>query len=64
MTPTPRRLEVLQHAADGLNRAEIAARMTISVETVKSHLKEAKWDMRANTTTHAVANALREGLIE
>lgn len=64
MTPTPRRLQVLQLAADGLRRDEIAERMTITVETVKSHLKEARWDMRANTTAHAVANALREGMIE
>ena len=54
---------VLQLTADGCCREEIAARMFVSVETVKSHLKEARWEMRARSTTHAVANALRQGII-
>ena len=61
---TSRRLEVLQFVADGYRRDEIAKLMTVTLETVKDHLKEARWDMRARTTSQAVANALRKGLIE
>lgn len=58
-----RRCQVLQLTADGHRRHEVAALMCVSVETVKSHLKEARWELRARTTAEAVANALRQGMI-
>lgn len=59
-----RRTQVLQLVADGRSREQIAKEMFISVETVKSHLKEIRFQLRANTTTHAVAIAYREGIIQ
>jgi DNA-binding NarL/FixJ family response regulator len=59
-----RRREVLQLIADGYRREEIAATMFITLETVKCHLREVRWDLRTRTTAQAVAVAMRNGLIQ
>jgi DNA-binding NarL/FixJ family response regulator len=59
-----RRREVLQLIADGYRREEIAATMFITLETVKTHLREVRWDLRTKTTAQAVAVALRNGIIQ
>jgi DNA-binding NarL/FixJ family response regulator len=59
-----RKIQVLQLVADGYRREEIARHMYISLETVKTHLREARWDLRTKTTAQAVAVAMRNGLIQ
>ena len=66
MTPFlfPRQQQVAQLLAHGLSRQQIADEMGVTLETVKSHLKWVKLNLDANNTTHAVAIALRAGLID
>jgi DNA-binding CsgD family transcriptional regulator len=60
---TPRELEVLQLIADGLSNKQIAARLWLSVETVKSHVCAVHAKLGAESRAHAVAIALRQGLL-
>ena len=59
---TPREMEVLSHVADGLSQEEIGLRLSISPETVRTHVRKACERLNARTRTHAVATALRLGL--
>ena len=59
---TPRESEVLAHVADGLSHDEIGLRLSISPETVRTHVRKACERLNARTRTHAVATALRLGL--
>jgi DNA-binding CsgD family transcriptional regulator len=61
--PTKKQLEVLQLLADGLSTEEIAARMFVSVETVKTHLVDIRAKLGAVNRAHAVALGLRANLI-
>ena len=61
---TPREAEVLAHVADGLTHAEIGNRLSISPETVRTHVRKACERLNARTRTHAVATALRLGLFQ
>ncbi len=62
--PTRRELEVLQLIADGLGNREVADRLLLSEETVKSHVRHILEKFQANSRAHAVAVALRRGLID
>jgi DNA-binding NarL/FixJ family response regulator len=55
---------VLRLVASGLTNKEVAARLYLSVETVKAHLETIYRKLDASDRTHAVAVALREGLLE
>ncbi|MEP6910181.1 MAG: response regulator transcription factor [Actinomycetota bacterium] len=59
---TPRESEVLAHVADGLSHDEIGRELSISPETVRTHVRKACERLNARTRTHAVATALRLGL--
>jgi DNA-binding CsgD family transcriptional regulator len=59
-----RELEALRYTSHGLDRAQCADAMNVSPETVKTHLEIARLKLRAKTTPHAVAIALRLGLID
>jgi DNA-binding NarL/FixJ family response regulator len=61
--PTPRQCEALALVAEGLPYPEIAARLTISVETVRSLLKAAMRATLTHSATHAAVVAAAEGLI-
>jgi DNA-binding NarL/FixJ family response regulator len=61
-TLTPRESEVLAHVADGLSHDEIGRQLSISPETVRTHVRKACERLNARTRTHAVATALRLGL--
>jgi len=61
---TPRESEVLSHIADGLSHQEIGNRLSISPETVRTHVRKACERLNARTRTHAVATALRLGLFQ
>ena len=56
-TPCPltvRELEALRHAADGLGSAQIAARMFLSVGTVRNYLTAAGAKLQARTRVDAI----------
>jgi two-component system response regulator DevR len=59
-----REREILQLLAEGLHTEEVARRIGLSTETVKSDTKRAIQKLQAQTRVHAVANALRESIIE
>ena len=60
---TSRELEVLQLVADGLENREIAARLFLSVETIKTHVRHVFEALNARSRAHAVAIAFRTGLL-
>src|SRR5207248_2654520 len=59
-----REREILQLLAEGYHTEEIARRIGLSVETVKSDTKRVILKLQADTRTHAVAIALRQSLID
>ena len=59
-----REREILQLLAEGYHTEEIARRIGLSVETVKSDTKRVIGKLQADTRTHAVAIALRQSLID
>jgi DNA-binding NarL/FixJ family response regulator len=61
---TGREREILQLLADGMSNADVAAKLFISQETVKSHVRHILTKLEADTRTHAVAIALREAIID
>jgi DNA-binding NarL/FixJ family response regulator len=61
---TQREREILQLLADGYSNADVAARLFISQETVKSHVRHILAKLEAETRTQAVAIALREAMID
>lgn len=60
---TPRELVVLKYFADGWTSPEIAAELHFSTETIKTHSKHMKQKLSAKNIPHAVAIAIRIGII-
>jgi len=60
---TPREIEVLQLIAGGLANKEIAARLQVTEETVKSRVKSILSKLHANDRTHAAMVGLKRGII-
>ncbi len=60
---TQREREVLRLLADGLRTEEIGRRLFLSPATVKVHVVKALHKLGARTRSHAVATALRTGII-
>ena len=58
-----REVEVLRLVADGCDTAEIANRLAYSERTVKNVLHDVTTRLQLRNRSHAVAYALREGLI-
>jgi DNA-binding NarL/FixJ family response regulator len=61
---TAREREILQLLAHGMSNADVAAKLFISQETVKSHVRHILTKLEADTRTHAVAIALRDSIID
>jgi DNA-binding NarL/FixJ family response regulator len=61
---TRRQRQILQLYADGQSTARVAKRLGLSPETVRTHTKATLSRLGARDRTHAVAIALRSGLIE
>jgi DNA-binding NarL/FixJ family response regulator len=61
---TVRELEVLRLIAGGNANKEVAGQLSITEETVKSHVTNLLAKLRANDRTHAVTIALKRGLID
>lgn len=60
---TPREAEIMSHTAKGMKYEEIAIKLGISRETVKSHIFSVKLRLDAHTLQHAVALSVAHGLI-
>jgi DNA-binding NarL/FixJ family response regulator len=58
-----REIEVLRLVADGLDTAEIAVKLSYSQRTVKNVLHDITSRLHLRNRSHAVAYALRQGLI-
>ena len=61
---TAREREILQLLADGMSNADVAKKLFISQETVKSHVRHILTKLEADTRTQAVAIALRDSIID
>ena len=61
---TRREHEVLRLVADGLTNKEIGARLSITEDTVKKHVQNLIWKLRAADRTQAAILAYRMGLLE
>jgi len=61
---TPRELDVLRLVAGGNANKEIGARLFLTEETVKSHVRSILAKLKANDRTHAVAIGVRRGIID
>ena len=60
---TEREREVVEHVALGDTSPEIASRLGISHETVRTHVRNAMGKSGARSRAHLVAKALAEGLV-
>ena len=58
-----RELEVLQLIKDGLSNSEIAEKLFISLNTVKTHTKKINQKLNVSSRTQAIARAQQWGLI-
>lgn len=61
---SPREREILQHVAEGLSNSEVAARLDIGTETVKTILYRAFEKLGVRRRSEAVAEAQRRGLLD
>jgi DNA-binding NarL/FixJ family response regulator len=60
---TPKEIDVLALIAEGHANKEVAARLSITEETVKSRVKNILSKLHANDRTHAVTIGLKRGII-
>ena len=59
-----REMEVLRQVAAGGANKQIAARLSLSEETVKSHMKSILGKLKARDRTHAVMIGLERGILD
>jgi DNA-binding NarL/FixJ family response regulator len=60
---TPRELDVLRLIAAGLSNKQIAARLSVTVATVKTHLEHILQKMQVSDRTQAAVQAVTRGLL-
>lgn len=63
-TLSPREREVMAALAEGLKGPQVAERLGIAPDTVRTHVEHAMHKLDARTRVHAIAIALQHGLIE
>jgi DNA-binding NarL/FixJ family response regulator len=61
---TPREVDVLAALTEGLRNKEIAARLGISENTVKFHIRNIVGKVHAQSRAELAARAVREGLVD
>jgi ATP/maltotriose-dependent transcriptional regulator MalT len=61
---TGRQVEILELAAQGLSRREIAERLHLSTSTVKTHFENSYARLGVKNRAAAVAKAVRLGLVD
>lgn len=59
-----RELDVIRRVAAGLSNKEIGARLSVSEETVKTHMKSILAKLNASDRAHAVSIALDRGFLD
>jgi DNA-binding NarL/FixJ family response regulator len=62
-TPSARETEVLHLLASGLSTTEIASRLCISLNTLRSHLKSLYGKLDAHSRYEAIEKATQKGLL-
>lgn len=62
-TLTERELEVLTLVVEGLSNQEIAERLILSTETIKTHMRHLMEKLSVSDRTQAAVKALRTGLV-
>jgi NarL family two-component system response regulator LiaR len=60
---TNRELDILRMAAQGISNKDIAARLNLSLRTIKGHMVEIFSKLNVGTRTEAVIKGLRSGLL-
>ena len=61
---SPRQRDVIELVAEGLTSTQIAERLEVSPETVRTHLRNARLKLGASTKAQAVAIAMLRGEIQ
>ena len=61
---TDHEIEIMRMVAEGATNREVGARMYISPDTVKAHLETIYRKLEVSDRAHAVAVAMRKGLLE
>jgi PAS domain S-box-containing protein len=61
---SPRQRQVIELVAEGMTSTEIAERLVVSPETVRTHLRNARLKLGASTKAQAVAIAMLRGEIQ
>ena len=61
---TPRELDVLRLLAEGMTNKEIGNELSIAEDTVKKHVQNIIWKLRAADRTQAAIIAYRSGLLD
>jgi PAS domain S-box-containing protein len=61
---TEREREILMLVGDGYENDQIARRLHLSVNTIKTYIRRALAKLGANSRAHAVALAIRRGLLD
>ena len=60
---SPREKEVLRYLVDGYSYKQIASEINITIETVRSHIKNIYTKLQVHSKSQAVAKAIREHLV-
>jgi DNA-binding NarL/FixJ family response regulator len=60
---SPREIEILRLLVEGLSNSEMAERLVISPQTVKTHMKHVMEKLQVSDRTKAAVKAMREGLV-
>ena len=60
---SPREIEIVKLAAKGMSNKDIAAKLELSMRTVKAHLSNIFNKMRVSCRTEAIVRGFREGYI-
>jgi len=61
---SPREREIMNLMAEGLTAEQIGAQITVSVETVRTHVRNVIRKLQARNRVHAIAIALERGEIQ